>query len=188
MNYASELKDIDDRFLDECELHDMESEYPNHPDETKYYIVTMLTLNEFRKRYAVLFPHPNEYVLLTPEQYEPILDSKRNNEKTKKNQMRHGIPLDFSEEIVDGWVSAPDVCDLLIKKQMDNTLDEFLSLLNKIQERRIRKHFFGEMSVLEIADDEGVSRQTVLCSLNRGIQKLRLHMTIRKITKEYFYQ
>ena len=59
-------------------------------------------------------------------------------------------------------------------------LDEALSSLTPVQEKRIRARYFCGMKVREIAADEGVSVSVVHTSIRSGIKNLKTYFEKRK--------
>lgn len=59
-------------------------------------------------------------------------------------------------------------------------LDEALSSLTPVQERRIRARYFESRKVQEIADAEGVSISVVHTSIRSGIKNLKTYFKKRK--------
>lgn len=59
-------------------------------------------------------------------------------------------------------------------------LDEALSSLTPVQERRIRARYFGDLKVQEIANAEGVSISVIHTSIRSGIKNLKTYFAKRK--------
>ncbi len=59
-------------------------------------------------------------------------------------------------------------------------LDEALSSLTPVQERRIRARYFGGKKVQEIADAEGVNISVIHTSIRSGIKNLKTYFAKRK--------
>ena len=59
-------------------------------------------------------------------------------------------------------------------------LDEALSSLTPVQERRIRARYFGGLKVQEIANAEGVSISVIHTSIRSGIKNLKTYFAKRK--------
>ena len=176
MKTTLDEKSIQEQFDSECIKLVMKKLYPEHLGEEKYAIVTALTPDEFREKYAVLFPIAREYVLMTPPMYEPINKSDRNDYKCAKADYRHGVPMEYDETIQTSSTQAPDVAEEYEKKEQVKTMFRLMKNLSKTQQERIDKHFFHGMKLSQIAKQDGVACKNVKRSIDSGLIRLRKMM------------
>ena len=169
-------KELAEQFSRECVKYDMEHEYPNHVGDVETVIATSLTQEEFEVKYAALIPSFGRYVLMTPEMNKPIKDFDKNNYKFDKRQMRYGILFSVDEEDFDEHhmeLFYEDVADQSLTWCINRELYRAIASLPELQKRRfLMRHLFN-MTLEQIAKDEGVRINAVEKSVKAAKRRLR---------------
>lgn len=100
-----------------------------------------------------------------------FLEEGETDRRMKKADRRHiaPIPLDF----LDIFQSAPSAEDGYFLEERNEKLRSAMETLTPVQYDRTHGVFFGEKSLMEIAEEESVSEGAVRHSVERAIRQLR---------------
>ena len=111
--------------------------------------------------------------------FQFLRESQREEAARTRDMYRH--KAHYSLDCADGiefktiqTVPTPD--ELFEQKQANAELYNALSRLPEIQRRRVYKHYILGKSQTEIARNEGVSKMSVVESIQRGLQNMKNKM------------
>jgi len=159
---------------DECRVVNMKHEYPGYTGTVKWIVVSDLTEAQLNERYPKEMKEHSPYIYMTRLEFRPIVESHSND---RKHEMRKANSYDaYSYE--DGTFEAfhPE----LVVHPFDGTdYEELHMAIKKIpmphRERLIKKFFHG-MTIIEIADEEGTTKQAVSKSINKALALLKISL------------
>lgn len=161
-----------------CYVMDLKKEYgPNKVGKENYALITDMPESELKEVYGDMLKTYEPYVIMTLEMGEIIFESHRNEWKHLKRQSKYGVDYsttdsDFAEHHPE-FTYVPNVIKDMYIEQRKDLLYKAIDELSDVQKNRIFKHFFRNMSILEIAEEENKAKQTVAVSINRAKLKLR---------------
>lgn len=154
-------------FKKECKVLFLAKEYPGYVGYEKYMILTDLSKEELVHKYSVLLKNYEPYVLGSMQLYSPISDYEKNEDKFEKRNTRNTISIEVDSDDEQTFSSLQVEDDLLlsvIKSDDEELYDRVWKALRKlpeVQRRRLIKWAIEGKTLLEIAKDEGVSKQMV---------------------------
>ena len=174
------------KFQDECRVVNMKHEYPGYTGTVKWIVVSDLTEAQLNERYPKEMKEHSPYIYMTRLEFRPIVESHSND---RKHEMRKANSYDaYSYE--DGTFEAfhPE----LVVHPFDGTdYEELHMAIKKIpmphRERLIKKFFHAMnillaatladgMTIIEIADEEGTTKQAVSKSINKALALLKISL------------
>lgn len=116
---------------------------------------------------------------VTPEQYREFYKERRHQKYLRERSEENG---DFSYDMLttedfngaDILVDdSEDIAELVTRKIMLDKLKNCLSLLTPDEKLLISKHFFEEMSQVELSKEYGVNQSNISRRIGRILQKLK---------------
>lgn len=140
----------------------------NHDEEVGGYSFDSFT-NEDKAAY-------NEFLERYP--YKEDLDSlfiefRYENDREKKKDKNHIVELS-DEEIERTFPPAPSCEEEILEKECIARINTLIdTILPADQASRLKRYFYEKMTELEIADEDGVSKQAVSQSIRAAIKRLR---------------
>lgn len=155
--------------------------YPDFVGTEKWMIVSDLSEDILSEKYGESIKRYHPWVLITVEQYQVMIDWKRNEDRFRRRY--YG-----GEKRRTGKIFSYGIDDRYIEKMLENSHNtnsfwwipeieeedlECLSVLTDVQKRRLLKHIFENMSLHEIAEEEGTAYPPIRKSIVRSIKKLR---------------
>lgn len=164
--------ELERSFKDECKIINLQMEYSQYNDTVKWAIVSGLTEQELRKKYAPLLKEYEPFVFLTEEQYAPILQFRNNNRKYMRRYAAHLVPFTYEDDLSERC-NPELIINFFDGKANWSGLYEAISKLAPAQRSRVEKHFFDGMSCVDIAAQEKVSTQAVQQSIARSLATLK---------------
>ena len=176
-------------FKTECKVVNLEYEYKSCDEEhkgcvgdTKWAIITDLSEEELKEKYADVIQPFTPFVLLTLEQGEIIKEFTQNEDKFRKRQLNNedifgydeGISEIFHNEIAtpDYWQEQDEIETRKHREALLDLLDKALHTLTSTQRRRLYAHLVEGKSSRTIAKEEGVNYSKVDKSIAAGIKKI----------------
>ena len=168
-----------EEFKTVCKAFNLRREYgENYSGDEKWAIITALSDEELQAQFGdVVNVCYSPYLLLTPEQGAAIIEQKNNDAKYERRQQRHGHIFDITDgEFEEHHPEVVDETDLIEEIMLQDNikkLREALFNLNDKQKCRVIKYFFYNKTFKQIAEEEGVSAQSVQESVDGAIKKLR---------------
>lgn len=168
------LRDIEgyENFKAECDFFRCEEEYPGWTGTEKYIIISDCSEEVLMAKYPLVIEAMRPFMIVG-ESYGTIRRESNNTERRiKRFAMTHETIFDFDEEteccnkeLID-WNAGERISISL-------EMEEALSTLTEIQQKRIRAYYFGQMTIDEIAQKEGVYNRAVRKSLQQSLEKLK---------------
>ena len=127
--------------------------------------------------YYIIFKSNNKYneVKVTKEIFD-LMDRFELDDLKELNEFdRHITHFDLSENAIYGKRTNKDdsIEDLIIRETSFLNLRNAVNTLPDKQKNRIKKYYFYEMKLKDIAKEENVSTQIVSKSIKQGIEKLK---------------
>lgn len=157
-------------FMEACKVIDLAKEYSGatpYSGKERYAIVTDLTESELNANYSTDLAPYRPYVLLSPEMYEVIKESHRNDSRETKRDFLYHDSFALDDERVP---IAPHSDPASIAESDDtykHIINEMLKLPGR-QGHRMYQHYVLGFSLEEIARKEGVSAVAVFRSIERA--------------------
>ena len=137
-----------------------------------------LSFNEDKERYILNFYDGQkrlQSIEITEEVYKTI-DSFELEDKRQMNEYdRHIEHSELLESTLNNRaVNKPiNMEEIIINKLLNDDLKNAINMLSETQKRRIKKYYFEDMKLREIATEEDCSIMSVKDSIDSGIEKLR---------------
>ena len=161
-------------FRTDCRLVNMKQEYPGYTGKAKWMLVSSLSEPEVMEKYAEELRPYMPFIYVTREMFTPIAESHHNDRKheIRDAKLRDAFPYEdglfetFHAELVCDPLSEPDWS--LLYEAMDQLTD--------IQKERIRKRFFLQLNMVEIAAEEGTTKQAVEKSIKLALAAIKKFM------------
>lgn len=166
---------LEEQFIQECKLINLNYEYPGYTGEEKWAIITDLTEEELRKKYEEIISSYRPFIILSSLFGSVRADFIRNEDKFSKRAKRSISIFDFSEETEEHHpeIAANDLEEEAISNETAEQVQAAIALLKPIQRERLIKYFFQGKSLLQIAAEEGKSYSTVYESYQAALKKLK---------------
>lgn len=161
-------------FHEECRVVNMRKEYPGYTGEIKWIIVSDLEETQLRELFPKEIHEHSPYVYMTRQEFRPIVESHSNE---RKHEMRmassydayayeDGVFESFHPELVVHPFDGLDYEEIHIA----------ISKLSSPHRERIIKKFFHGMTIIEIASEEGTTKQAVSKSINKSLALLKKYL------------
>lgn len=163
-------------FEDYCRVINLKYEYPGYSDSVPWAIVSEMTEAELRTRFPEVIGSFSPFILLSPDEGEAMRIYDRQEDRYRKECLRHGVFFEFNSEILPEemlFSTDEDPYELIVKNEEQERIIQTLAVLTETQRRRIMLRFFEDMNLREIAAIEGVAHQDVDKSIKAGIKKLK---------------
>lgn len=106
---------------------------------------------------------------------ELLEQSDRQIRSQRRQDRRHLSYAGIAAEELDNLLSPSqeDTADLLERKERDTRLHAAIGQLTEVQERRLRRYYFDDLSYSQIARMEGVTHKAVMRSIEQALRNLR---------------
>ena len=161
-------------FRTDCRLVNMKQEYPGYTGKAKWMLVSSLPESEVMERYADELKPYMPFIYVTREVFAPIAESHHNDRKheIRDAKLRDAFPYEdgmfetFHEELV---------CDPFSESDW-SLLYEANDQLTAVQKERIHKRFFLQLNMVEIAAEEGTTKQAVEKSIKLALAAIKKFM------------
>jgi len=136
-----------------------------------------INYNESNNTYIVVFNFNSkeEKVNISKEVYDVFNRSELTDIKQMNERDRHYDNNEMTDEFIyrNSVVKNETVEDIVEKKMMSEKLQKAINMLSESQKRRLLKYYFQNMTLEEIAKEEGVSFQAVHMGIERSLLKLK---------------
>ena len=150
--------------------------YSDFQGKEEWIIVTDLEPEILIGRYTETMKMFSPFILLTTLQWEVIDESCREEERRRKERVRHEVALPGRTEEQEAFMPAEKSEMEKFEDKLDRILiRKMLDILTPAQKRRLRMFYFEGRSYQEIAVSEGVTRQSVKLSVKAGLRRLRAY-------------
>lgn len=110
---------------------------------------------------------------VTEEWGNMLVDFNRKEYNNNQTETRRHISLDGMDYEGELFADDTDIEKLLLQNQCEETLHEAIWTLLPQQKELVRKVYFEGRTIVSIAREEGVSKQSVHERLNRALKKLK---------------
>ena len=166
------MENIREQFETECKIINFKYEYPGYIGEAKYGVVTALTDEELKQRYAKELVEYSPYIILSPSFGEIRAEFIRNDEKFKKRDALYHSQFAYDAEAENhhAEIAEQDFSELVAAHE---ELLFAIGLLTDIQREIIQDKFFGGMTGKEIAEKRGISEPAVSKNMKFALIKLK---------------
>ncbi|MEE1138731.1 MAG: sigma-70 family RNA polymerase sigma factor [Acutalibacteraceae bacterium] len=151
-------------------------EYPGYKGNVCWAIVSELTEEELLAKY------PNEmnkylpFICLSLSQGKILEEGTKYENKCKMRTIRYHHGFDITDDDFENYhheLIGNDIEDEMIRREDAKIIQNALNSLKQTQKERLYKHFFCQMSYVEIAEDEGVSYTAVRLSIEKAKKNLK---------------
>lgn len=159
------------QFKKECKTISLKHEYPGYSGDTPWLIVSDLTEEEIYIKYENEIKPYSPFIHMPCVLFAPIRNSRSNDKKHRDRAIRLGDTYAY----VDGELEMfhPEIIYDPFKQPDWSFLYDAIESLPTNMKTRIHKKYFLEMSIVEIASQEGVTKQAVSKSIKNAIQLMR---------------
>ena len=124
------------------------------------------------------YPWCNEdtFVDITDEMLEAMKAADRQQEAYRRRTLRYKAQYSLDchggmENEVLQHVASPE--EIYIRAEGEKELHDAISKLPELQQRRLKKYFFENMTQRQIAKQEGTTNGSVCRSIKRALEKLK---------------
>lgn len=164
-----------EQFYIDCEVIETKYEYPQYTGVEKWIIITDLTEEELKGKYAEQIAPLKPFIVL-PRSFGEVRDDYRRNEKKHLMRAVRSIePFDYDDDLLIAHhpeLIADAFPEMLFDERCQK-VRQALSSLKPLQKQRVIKYFFDNKTTYEIAEEEGCSHQAVCKSINGALKKLK---------------
>lgn len=177
MKKNSKLNNHEKKFVQDCKFINVKHEYGKNIDNTKFIVFTDLEEEELYSRYGEYLAQFKPFIVLSNSHFNIFQEMRRNDDKFKKRNRLHGTYYDIND--LDFYEHHPeqayenDLIDQIMLKDQIMEIFKYMEKLTDLQKSRLSKYFLEEKTFDEIAQEEGVSRQAVMFTINVAIKKLQ---------------
>ena len=161
-------------FFEDCRVVSMKKEYPGYTGEIKWIVVSDLDEAYLNVLYPEEMKEHSPYVFMSRQEFRPIVESHSND---RKHEMRMTSSYDaFSYE--DGIFETfhPELVVYPFDGFDYEEIHVAISKLSSPHRERITKKFFCGMTIIEIAAEEGTTKQAISKSINKSLVLLRNYL------------
>ena len=168
--------ELEQAFKAECKVIDLKHEYTGYRENIRWAIATALTETVLRSKYGEIVSQYEPFLLLTEEHAKIFVQFHSNERKHKMRNAEHGDAFGYEDGEMEKY--HPELIenpfDRLFDEQFDSAeLYKALDKLEPTRRERIIKHYIEGISIVEIAEKEGVSPQAVQQSIARALNFLK---------------
>ena len=157
-------------FKRDCRIINMKKEYPGYTGEILWLVISCLSENEIKEEYPSEIKPFCPFIYMPEENFTPILEYRSND---RKHEIRAQKMDAFAYEDDIFEARHPEMIINPFEQEDWSELHKALNLLPDVQRRRIIKRYFYEMSIIQIAKEEGSSRQAVNKSILTALDFLK---------------
>lgn len=168
--------ELEQAFKAECKVIDLKHEYTGYREHIRWAIATALTETVLRSKYDEIVSQYEPFLLLTEEHAKIFVQFHSNERKHKMRNAEHGDAFGYEDGEMEKY--HPELIenpfDHLFDDQCDS--DDLYKALDKLKparRERVIKHYIHGISIVEIAEQEGVSSQAVQQSIARSLNLLK---------------
>ena len=168
--------ELEKDFKAECKVIDLKHEYTGYRENIRWAIATALTETVLRSKYGEIVSQYEPFMLLTEEHAKIFVQFHSNERKHKMRNAEHGDAFGYEDGEMEKY--HPELIenpfDRLFDDQCDS--DDLYKALDKLKpprRERVIKHYIHGISIVEIAEQEGVSPQAVQQSIARSLNLLK---------------
>lgn len=165
-----------DQFKLDCKIINLKYEYPGYKGDIRWAIVSDLTENELLEKYPEEIKKYIPFVRLSISQGEVFEEGVRYENKCRMRSIRYHHCFDITDDDFERYhheLIVDDIEEEIIRKENAKKFQNALNSLNKTQKERLYKHFFCQMSYVEIAKEEGVSCTAIRLSIENAKKNLK---------------
>ena len=169
----NDITAIEEQFNQECTVIELKYEYPGYTGTEKYAIVTELSQAEIEFLYSEQIQKYVPYLILNEEFLKIRNDFLLNEDKAVKRIKNKHDAYGYEEGEMEQYhseLALQDFSDSLIENIY---LRELMGMLPEQQYRRIFQYYFEGRGLAEIAENEGVSHQSISKSIRAGLKFMK---------------
>ena len=162
------------------------TEYGQKLNGCKYAVASDHSQKDMEEKYGECIEIFRPYIFLTSEEFAPIRESQRNNDKYHKKELRDHELYGFTEELTEianecCFLSdeEPNAIDAMIEIEenevfrcREEMIRRALKILTDTQRRRTEMYFVKGMSFRKIAEIEGIDEKAVRKSIEGAKKKI----------------
>lgn len=162
------------------------TEYGQKLNGCKYAVASANSQKDMEEKYGECIEIFRPYIFLTSEEFAPIRESQRNNDKYHKKELRDQELYGFTEELTEianecCFLSGeePIAIDVMIEIEeneafrcKEDMMRNSLMTLTDTQRRRSEMYFVKGMSFRRIAELEGIDEKAVRKSIEGAKKKI----------------
>ncbi len=171
------LAEQEELFAKDCKLINLQYEYSGYTGTEKWAIVTELAEEELWVKYPNIVSRYSHFILLSIAQGEPITEYQNYEAKYRMRNLRCGHAFDINdgefEEHHPELAIEIDIVETIELQDNIKKLKIAMTQLNDKQKKRIFDYFFENKTFEQIAEEEGVTKQSVDESIKGAIKKLK---------------
>jgi RNA polymerase sigma-70 factor (ECF subfamily) len=157
-------------FKRDCRIINMKKEYPGYTGEILWLVISRLSEKELKEEYPSEIKPFCPFIYMPEENFTPILEYRSNDRKHEIRAQKMDA-FAYEDEVFEA--RHPEMIINPFDQEDWSELHEALNLLPDVQRRRIIKRYFYEMSIMQIATEEGSSRQAVNKSILTALDFLK---------------
>ncbi len=166
-----------DRFKKVCQFIVLEEEYPGWTGDEEFGIITGEEEGNLLKEFPMVMKALRPYIILDMNYGEVRKESLNNDRRHTRHRKETESLFDVDDELENhhGETARPDFAGLVDDRI---ALEAAFTCLTKVQESRVRKHFYMDMNYKQIAASEGstVNSVSVYLSIQRALKKMKIYL------------
>lgn len=181
MNTKTRLE-LEKAFYAECKVIDLKHEYTGYREEIRWAIASKLTETVIKAKYSEIVSQYEPFLLLTEEHAKIFVQFHSNERKHQKRNAEHGDAFGYEDGEMEKY--HPELIDNPLDRIFDEKFAsaELYRALDKLEpprRTRIIKHYIHGISIVDIAEQEGVSPQAVQQGIARSLNFLKKFLKTR---------
>ena len=172
----------------EYQVVNLEKEYGEGLDGCRYAVASYHDKKTLEEMYSEELRGFSPYIYLTVSEFQAINEYQKNETKYLNRYSRKHDAFEYSEEMTPKFHNSLDIdseilqdpLNIIIEAQDENEwevmlkrIPKALEALNEPYKSRIYKYFYKKETILEIAKEEGISKQAVWNSLLYAEKKMK---------------
>lgn len=163
---------IEEQFKKDCTVIELKYEYPNYTGTERFAIVSELSQATIETKYTEQLRELTPYIFLDIGFLSVRKDFIQNEDKARKRMAEKHDAFGYDDEM-ELYHNELAEQDFSIDYINDCYLKGLLKKLPEQQFRRIYQYYLYGYSIVEIAEKEGVSHQSISKSIKAGLKYLK---------------
>jgi len=164
----------DNSFKGNCRIVSMKHEYPGYTGEAQWIIVSTLTETQIMEQYADEVKPFCPFIHMTPELFAPIVESHSNNRKHEIRAAKYGDAYSYEDDLFESF--HPELVEDPFAEPDWTALYKAMNHITEVQYSRIQKRYFLKMNLVEIAKEEGTTKQAVEKSIRSALETMKKYL------------
>ncbi len=161
-------------FKRDCRIVNMKHEYPGYSGKEQWIIVSALSETAIMAQYAEEVKPYCPFIHMTPELFAPIVESHSNDRKHEIRAAKYGDAYSYEDDLFESF--HPELVEDPFAEPDWTSLYDALNHITAVQYSRIQKRYFQKMNMVEIAKEEGTTKQAIEKSIRTALETMKKYL------------